>query len=136
MSAETTGQASGGGTTEYINHHLTHLKVGEGFWSLHVDTIVMSVLLGLVTLGMFFFKVGKSMWLYASKVPCSLADNLGAAFAGLSLSYAVSKAVWRGLFPSNLPFHRTPKMENQPAFIRGLVSARAQAIWLASASLQ
>ena len=27
----------------------------------------------IVTLGMFFFKVGKSMWLYASKVPCSFA---------------------------------------------------------------
>ena len=80
----------------------------------------------IVTLGMFFFKVGKSMWLYASKVPCSFLDNLGAALAGLSLSYAVSKAVWRGLFTSNLPFHRTPKMENQPAVIRGLVSAREE----------
>jgi exo-beta-1,3-glucanase (GH17 family)/cellulose synthase/poly-beta-1,6-N-acetylglucosamine synthase-like glycosyltransferase len=80
----------------------------------------------IVTLGMFFFKVGKSMWLYASKVPCSFLDNLGAALAGLSLSYAVSKAVWRGLFTSNLPFHRTPKMENQPAIIRGLVSAREE----------
>ena len=40
-------------STEYIAHHLTHLKVGEGFWSLHVDTIFMSVLLGLVTLAIF-----------------------------------------------------------------------------------
>ena len=46
----TTGPANG---TEYINHHLTHLKVGEGFWSLHVDTIVMSVLLGLATIALF-----------------------------------------------------------------------------------
>jgi exo-beta-1,3-glucanase (GH17 family)/cellulose synthase/poly-beta-1,6-N-acetylglucosamine synthase-like glycosyltransferase len=79
-----------------------------------------------VTLGMFFFKIGKSLWLYASKVPCSFADNLGAALAGLSLSYAVSKAVWRGLFTSNLPFHRTPKMENQPALLRGLIAAREE----------
>ena len=41
-------------STEYITHHLTHLKVGEGFWSLHVDTIFMSVLLGLITLAMFW----------------------------------------------------------------------------------
>jgi exo-beta-1,3-glucanase (GH17 family)/cellulose synthase/poly-beta-1,6-N-acetylglucosamine synthase-like glycosyltransferase len=82
----------------------------------------------IVTLGMFFCKVGKSMWLYASKVPCSFADNLGAALAGLSLSYAVSKAVWSGLFTSSLPFHRTPKMENQPAIIRGLVAAREETI--------
>ncbi len=46
----TTGPANG---TEYINHHLTHYSVGEGFWSFHVDTIVMSVLLGLLTLALF-----------------------------------------------------------------------------------
>jgi|GEM_PF-15233 len=80
-----------------------------------------------VTLGMFFFKVGKSMWLYASKVPCSALDNFLAAIAGLALSHAVAKAVWRGLFTSNLPFHRTPKMENSPAVIRALVSAREEA---------
>ena len=80
-----------------------------------------------VTLGMFFFKVGKSMWLYASKVPCSALDNFYAAIAGLALSHAVAKAVWRGLFTSNLPFHRTPKMENSPAVIRALVSAREEA---------
>ncbi|HVJ41707.1 MAG TPA: glycosyltransferase, partial [Dongiaceae bacterium] len=81
-----------------------------------------------VTLGMFFFKVGKSMWLYASKVPCSALDNFLAAIAGLALSHAVAKAVWRGLFTSNLPFHRTPKMENSPAVIRALVSAREEAL--------
>ena len=53
----TTGPANG---TEYINHHLTHLKVGDGFWSLHVDTIVMSVLLGLVTLAMFYSAARKA----------------------------------------------------------------------------
>ncbi|HEX7373651.1 MAG TPA: F0F1 ATP synthase subunit A [Steroidobacteraceae bacterium] len=41
-------------STEYITHHLTHFTVGEGFWSFHVDTIFMSVLLGIVTLGLFW----------------------------------------------------------------------------------
>jgi F-type H+-transporting ATPase subunit a len=31
--------------TEYIVHHLTHLKVGEGFWTIHLDTLFMSALL-------------------------------------------------------------------------------------------
>lgn len=85
-----------------------------------------------VTIGMFAFKVGKSFWLYAQKVPCSLLDNIGASLAGLALSYAVGKAVWRGIFTSNLPFHRTPKMENAPAALRGLVAAREEtAIFLA-----
>ncbi|MET1026403.1 MAG: glycosyltransferase family 2 protein [Dongiaceae bacterium] len=107
------------------------------FWS--VGTLVWPqviepplTLFLVVTLGMFFFKVGKSMWLYASKVPCGLIDNFYAALAGLALSHAVAKAVWRGLFTSNLPFHRTPKMENSPAVIRALVSAREEAvIWIA-----
>ena len=46
-----TGPANG---TEYINHHLTHYTVGQGFWSFHVDTLFMSVLLGLVTLALFY----------------------------------------------------------------------------------
>jgi F-type H+-transporting ATPase subunit a len=49
--AAATGPAN---STEYITHHLTHYTVGEGFWSFHVDTIVMSVLLGLVTIAMFY----------------------------------------------------------------------------------
>ena len=47
-------------STEYITHHLTHLKVGEGFWSFHVDTIFMSVLLGIVTLGLFYTAARKA----------------------------------------------------------------------------
>ncbi|MBS0379217.1 MAG: F0F1 ATP synthase subunit A [Proteobacteria bacterium] len=26
----------------YVNHHMTHLTVGQGFWTVHVDTLVMS----------------------------------------------------------------------------------------------
>ncbi len=52
MSAE---KASGGGTVEYIQHHLTNLCVGDcdpvthqaaGFWALHLDTLFFSYLLG------------------------------------------------------------------------------------------
>ncbi len=49
--------SSGGGTVEYIQHHLTNLCVGDcdpvthkaaGFWALHLDTLFFSVLLGAV----------------------------------------------------------------------------------------
>ena len=50
--------ASSSGTqtsTEYIVHHLTNLSVGEGFWTIHLDTMIVSGLLGLVAfLGMLF----------------------------------------------------------------------------------
>lgn len=38
--------------TEYIGHHLTFNKSGEGFWAIHWDTVGVSVLLGLL---MFVF---------------------------------------------------------------------------------
>lgn len=44
-------QSSGGGTVEYIQHHLTNLCAGEGckdggFWSWNLDTLFFSIALG------------------------------------------------------------------------------------------
>ena len=45
---------------EYIHHHLTYWTVGNGgFWTLHLDTLLVSVALGLL----FFF----SFWVVARK---------------------------------------------------------------------
>ena len=59
--------------TDYIAHHLGFLKYGEkedgswgiahtvaesdamGFWSIHVDSMLMSLLLGFIFMGLFFF---------------------------------------------------------------------------------
>lgn len=45
--------------SSYITHHLTFnsQSVGGGFWTLHVDTLVVSGLLGLVTFGMLWWIV-------------------------------------------------------------------------------
>ena len=37
-----------GDVTGYIKHHLTNGTVGEGFWTVHVDTLGWSIFLGLV----------------------------------------------------------------------------------------
>lgn len=47
--------ASEGGATGYIVHHLTPLSVGEGFWTLHLDTLFFSAFLG--GLFVWFFKM-------------------------------------------------------------------------------
>jgi F-type H+-transporting ATPase subunit a len=47
--------------TEYISHHLTYLAkpLGEGsFWTLHVDSLVMAVLTGILGIG-FFWRVAR-----------------------------------------------------------------------------
>jgi F-type H+-transporting ATPase subunit a len=52
--AEHAAAAGPANSTEYITHHLTHFSVGEGFWTWNIDTIFMSVLLGLVTIALFY----------------------------------------------------------------------------------
>jgi len=46
---------SGSGETsqEYISHHLHFLTTGQGFWSINIDSMVVSVLLGVAMLWLF-----------------------------------------------------------------------------------
>ena len=47
-------EAAGGGVTEYIQHHLTHLTVDlkpqGGFWALHLDSVVFNLIIALIFL--------------------------------------------------------------------------------------
>jgi F-type H+-transporting ATPase subunit a len=45
-------------TSSYINHHLTNLHWGEGFWTFHLDTLIISWILGILFL-VFFTKAAK-----------------------------------------------------------------------------
>ena len=40
--------------SEYVSHHLEHLSVGEGFYTVHVDTLFFTWLCGLLFLGLFW----------------------------------------------------------------------------------
>jgi F-type H+-transporting ATPase subunit a len=51
--AEHAAAAGPANSTEYITHHLTHFSVGHGFWTWNIDTMFMSILLGLVTILLF-----------------------------------------------------------------------------------
>jgi len=52
-------------TSGYIVHHLTNLKVGEGFWTLHLDTLLVSGIIGLVA----FLGMAKVAKMASSGVP-------------------------------------------------------------------
>jgi F-type H+-transporting ATPase subunit a len=61
--------SSGGGSVEYIQHHLQNLCIGDcdpvthapaGFWAFHADTIVISVLIGALIVGLAA-QVGKRL---------------------------------------------------------------------------
>ncbi|CAD6512803.1 F0F1 ATP synthase subunit A [Candidatus Profftia tarda] len=47
-------------TQEYISHHLTQLRIGTGFWSINIDSIFFSVMLGVIFL-VLFRKVAKNV---------------------------------------------------------------------------
>ena len=40
-------------SSEYISHHLTNWHVGHGFWTFHLDTILVSWFVGIVAFGFF-----------------------------------------------------------------------------------
>jgi exo-beta-1,3-glucanase (GH17 family)/cellulose synthase/poly-beta-1,6-N-acetylglucosamine synthase-like glycosyltransferase len=84
------------------------------------------ILFMIPSIGLFLFKIAQIFSLYGAKVPCGFKDRLGAAIAGLALSHTIGKAVWKGLFIRSAPFLRTPKMEDAPALIQGLVMAREE----------
>jgi len=45
---------------EYIVHHLTNLHVGHGFWTFHLDTLIVSGLLGVVVFGFMMIMARKA----------------------------------------------------------------------------
>ncbi|MCK5829099.1 MAG: glycosyltransferase [Methylococcales bacterium] len=84
----------------------------------------------LPTIGLFGFKITRTVWLYQARVKCSVLQTIGAAIAGLGLTHTVAKAVWQGLFTSGRPFLRTPKFEKQRPFLAGLVTIRQELFFL------
>lgn len=78
--------------TEYISHHLTNMttQVGEGgFWTLHVDTLVTSIILGILGVGFLWWVVRGA----TSGVP-----NKRQAFVELAIDFVDDqvKAIFHG----------------------------------------
>ena len=58
----------------------------------------------------------------------------------MALTHTVGRAVWQGIFTSGRPFVRTPKCENQPALIQGLLMASEEVslmigLWLSAIAI-
>jgi F-type H+-transporting ATPase subunit a len=53
-------QAATSSPVEYIQHHLTNLHVGEGFWTFHLDTFFIGLLLA-GFLGWIGWKIGRHL---------------------------------------------------------------------------
>ena len=47
-------------STEYITHHLQHLQVGHGFWTFNIDSLIISISLGVLSLLLFWLVARKA----------------------------------------------------------------------------
>ncbi|KAF0192718.1 MAG: exo-beta-1 3-glucanase [Gammaproteobacteria bacterium] len=82
------------------------------------------ILFTLLPLTLFLFRGIKLVYLYRmSRIVATTRQTIGAALAGLSLSHTIAKASLQGMFTSNKPFFRTPKLASGPTFFRALVTA-------------
>jgi F-type H+-transporting ATPase subunit a len=41
-------------STAYIGHHLKHLTVGEGFWTFNIDSLIVSITIGVLSLALLW----------------------------------------------------------------------------------
>lgn len=57
---------------EYIRHHLANLTVGEGFMTVHLDTLGWAIFLGLIFLGIFRSVAKKATTGVPGKLQCAV----------------------------------------------------------------
>jgi exo-beta-1,3-glucanase (GH17 family)/cellulose synthase/poly-beta-1,6-N-acetylglucosamine synthase-like glycosyltransferase len=84
------------------------------------------------TIGVFVAKLVHHLFLYSTRVECSWRQRIGAAIAGMGLTYYIGRAMWQGVFTKTIPFLRTPKCENKAAWTAGFLMAREEAALMLS----
>ena len=63
---------SGQTSIEYIQHHLTYLSSGEGFWTFNWDTFIFSIVCGLIFIGIFYKVARKATTGVPGKLQCAV----------------------------------------------------------------
>jgi exo-beta-1,3-glucanase (GH17 family)/cellulose synthase/poly-beta-1,6-N-acetylglucosamine synthase-like glycosyltransferase len=86
------------------------------------------IILTIVPLSFFVFKVTKMFYLYQYRVSTSATRTIASAVAGLALTHTIAKAILLGFFTRSLPFFRTPKKFTGGTFRYALRSAREEGL--------
>jgi hypothetical protein len=92
------------------------------------DVDAPMLMLSIVPLCFFIFKLAKMFYLYHHRVSNSFPQTMASALAGLSLTHTIAKAVLYGLVTRNLPFFRTPKQSGRGSFWYALQAAREETL--------
>jgi exo-beta-1,3-glucanase (GH17 family)/cellulose synthase/poly-beta-1,6-N-acetylglucosamine synthase-like glycosyltransferase len=86
------------------------------------------VILTIVPLTFFIFKMAKMFYLYQHRVSASASQTIASAVAGLALTHTIAKAILQGFVTKNLPFFRTPKKVAGSNLWYALNSAREEGL--------
>jgi hypothetical protein len=98
------------------------------------------LVLAILPLALFVFKVGKLVYLYQTRVGATTIQTISAALAGLALTHTIGLAMLTGFFVKSKPFFRTPKQAHKQALLKALSAAREEtlmmiALWLAAGGI-
>jgi cellulose synthase/poly-beta-1,6-N-acetylglucosamine synthase-like glycosyltransferase len=113
-------------------------SIGLTFFTRHFDFPLIEF--AIPTIFVFFFKLTTHLFLYQTRVKCSVRRQLLSAIAGMGLTFTIARAVIHGLLTKSIPFMRTPKMENKPALMKGILGAweelaLASSQWICAAAV-
>lgn len=87
------------------------------------------VMLSLLPISFFVFKVSKMLVLYRWRMRASIVQSLAAAMSGLAVSHTISRAMLAGLSTTSIGFFRTPKCAAKPSWMRALNEAREECLF-------
>ena len=77
-------------------------------------------------IGAFAIRIALSFTTHRLRVPCSLADSLRAALAGVALAPTIGIAVLHGLLAPGAPYRRTPKAARRARLGQALAAVRLE----------
>jgi hypothetical protein len=86
------------------------------------------VMLSLLPIGFFVFKLSKMLVLYRWRMKASFLQSVGAGIAGLAVSHTIARAMLAGLHTMSIGFFRTPKMSHRHSLWQALNDAREEAL--------
>lgn len=89
------------------------------------------VMLSLLPIGFFVFKLSKMLVLYRWRMQASLVQSIGAGIAGLAVSHTIARAMLAGLHTTSIGFFRTPKTGETHSLRQALMDAREEALMAA-----
>jgi len=84
------------------------------------------VILSLLPVAFFVFKLSKMLVLYRWRMQASLRQSIAAGIAGLAVSHTISRAMLAGLRTTGIGFLRTPKRASRHSVLRALQDAREE----------